>query len=757
MLVTSQAEPETFALVGGLGASRFSVKASAHAVSSLSDYLYRDKPGAVVREYICNAIDAHTRDGVKNPIEVTLTDNMLTVRDFGAGIPDDDIDLRFCTFFESDKRQRAEEIGGFGVGCKVGWSISDHFIVISRCAGVQTTYVMHKGGADSDFFPVRETMSSFPTTETGVEIQVPVASSDMRDSLKSALKTFTYYASAPISLNGHRCDQFNFKALEEHRFYRPHPIDRASLRSVSVLHADVLYPVDSDPFFAKELNRVEKEFGKIVLHAPKGSVSYAMSRETLGYDRKTQVFIRRALRHALHETETLYRQMRREATRRWVKFGSAKGFGPSQLKIPRAPSDLFGARANALNRLHHFEQNEFPRLKDVLVARWSRNHRPKVIVKTLKRETYRPGVGNGLDQKAHSRILLRILAHAPNNTQAYLSDSERNRRLKHALYASKAYGTTIFASREGVCHFGSPSDEHEDEGIQFVSRGFTDAAIRDLNAYAQRFGWNVQRITKTPPRAKPEKVAKIVEPFKFRMIADLTTMADGSIGVEAPSANSAAYYVVLPRGGEDRSYADGANKIALAIRYAGDLFPSVAIASNATDIKLLEAAGVPSLGRYLIEEIKRRVEAQGKADKRFSEMSGYGWKRYHFGERAMRDHEIHCLARQIKYDPAEERDFRFWRFVRDFESAVHNPPSAWRFAKAFYREISADWVCHARSIKTILDRAGLAFHIDANSRYCEPHLQDVGPSLSPRERAVALGQIALAESIVKQFGDHKED
>ena len=71
----------------------------------LRSQIYENKILAVVREYSCNALDAHIEAGVPDkPIEVTLPNNLnpyFTVRDFGKGLDDEGIFDIYATYGKS--------------------------------------------------------------------------------------------------------------------------------------------------------------------------------------------------------------------------------------------------------------------------------------------------------------------------------------------------------------------------------------------------------------------------------------------------------------------------------------------------------------------------------------------------------------------------------------------------------------------------------------------------------------------------------
>ena len=67
-----------------------SLEASPELMNLLSGSLYKNPTYAMVREVMCNAHDAHIEAGIPDtPIMVSLDDEYLTIRDFGHGIPKD--------------------------------------------------------------------------------------------------------------------------------------------------------------------------------------------------------------------------------------------------------------------------------------------------------------------------------------------------------------------------------------------------------------------------------------------------------------------------------------------------------------------------------------------------------------------------------------------------------------------------------------------------------------------------------------------
>jgi hypothetical protein len=144
------------------------------------DKIYNNKIEAVVREYVCNAIDEHKKFGIDKPVDYTLTeDNTFSVRDYAGGLSEDGVRKIFGMYFRSTKSGSNDSIGGFGVGSKAGHAYTDSFNILSHHDGQATTYVCALGGGDNGV-PVGHIykMGSVPSKETGVEISLTVKDDD---------------------------------------------------------------------------------------------------------------------------------------------------------------------------------------------------------------------------------------------------------------------------------------------------------------------------------------------------------------------------------------------------------------------------------------------------------------------------------------------------------------------------------------------------------------------------------------------------
>ena len=154
MQVTHTADHITHALIVGAKTIEFGISNDAAFFQILSSTLYSDQRLTVAREVLCYAWDAHIRAKITNtPIEVTITDTKITVRDRAFGIAPDMMGPLYGTYGGTDKKNNGLETGGFGLGCKAPFSYGDNFEVTSCHLGTKTIYNLSKSSADKNGKP----------------------------------------------------------------------------------------------------------------------------------------------------------------------------------------------------------------------------------------------------------------------------------------------------------------------------------------------------------------------------------------------------------------------------------------------------------------------------------------------------------------------------------------------------------------------------------------------------------------------------
>lgn len=182
--------------VGGVGeTSNFKIAMNAKAFRVLSDTLYQDKIGSIVREISCNALDGHIMAGrADKPFSIHMPDQFepwFTVRDYGVGLSPESVNTVFCVYFESTKDQSNDAVGAFGLGAKTPFAYTDQFNVISIWNGRKYAYSAFINGSG---IPEIQLMAESDTTDhDGVEIRIGVKPEDFNrfeEAVKNQLRFF---------------------------------------------------------------------------------------------------------------------------------------------------------------------------------------------------------------------------------------------------------------------------------------------------------------------------------------------------------------------------------------------------------------------------------------------------------------------------------------------------------------------------------------------------------------------------------------
>ena len=181
----------------------------------LRDKIYKDKPLACIREYICNALDEHSKFDISRPVDVKMENSsdgktIWSVRDYAKGLDDHGVRYIFGRYFESTKSGNNDAIGGFGIGSKAFHCFTDTFYIISYFEGTKTTYACILGGSASGV-PIGKIyeLGKEDTTESGIEINADVG----KDGWGFQTKTVAFVKDLPESTNIEFVDNRTAKTL----------------------------------------------------------------------------------------------------------------------------------------------------------------------------------------------------------------------------------------------------------------------------------------------------------------------------------------------------------------------------------------------------------------------------------------------------------------------------------------------------------------------------------------------------------------
>lgn len=196
MQVIGHTDYDTHSIMGGGKRHAATVNLNSGLITTLSTSLYSDNFLATVRETICNGWDAHKVSGRTHiPLEIEISATSLTIKDFGLGIPHDQMGKIYLDYGGSTKVHSDVETGGFGLGSKSPFSYTDFFNVENNHGGVKGVYTVSRGSSETDGMPDMITIVQVPTTDEGLTVEIPIA--DPKD-----VEKFTKVIMGVISLGG---------------------------------------------------------------------------------------------------------------------------------------------------------------------------------------------------------------------------------------------------------------------------------------------------------------------------------------------------------------------------------------------------------------------------------------------------------------------------------------------------------------------------------------------------------------------------
>ena len=184
----------------------------AFILDMFADKVYSNKERAVIRELACNAHDSHVMAGTTDvPFDVHLPTQLepwFSLRDYGTGLPDDDIANIYGAIGVSTKRDSNEVIGCFGIGSLSPYSMCDSFTVKSYLDGIVRTYQCMR---DEKRQPKVIPLGSAPTDEpNGLEVKLTV-NGKVSEFETAAEKTFLFWDGTLPNINNQhvirKCEQ----------------------------------------------------------------------------------------------------------------------------------------------------------------------------------------------------------------------------------------------------------------------------------------------------------------------------------------------------------------------------------------------------------------------------------------------------------------------------------------------------------------------------------------------------------------------
>ncbi len=236
---------------GAAGQSgQFSIAMNGKAFRVLSDTMYQDKIGSIMREISCNCLDSHVMAGTPDKaFTLHLPDAFepwVSFRDYGIGLSPDAVQTVFCVYFQSTKDQSNDAVGAFGLGAKTPFSYTDQFNVTSIYNGRKYMYSAFING---EGIPEIQLMAETESTEhNGVEIKIGVEPKDFGAFIKAAQTQLRFFPVKPEVVNFRNGAKFEFEEEGEALFetatvkiFKSKAYGRAAMH---IIQGPVGYPLD---------------------------------------------------------------------------------------------------------------------------------------------------------------------------------------------------------------------------------------------------------------------------------------------------------------------------------------------------------------------------------------------------------------------------------------------------------------------------------------------------------------------------------
>lgn len=277
----------------------FQIDPSSKMFEMLSSKIYKDKILTVIRELSCNAYDSHVAAGKEStPFVIqlpTVIAPTFAVEDFGTGLNPDTIGEVFWTYGRSTKTNRNDQIGALGLGSKSPFAYAkSSYVVKNRWNGTEYTYlcfINEEGKADSSLVDTSETSEG-----NGVRVEMAVRPEDVHAFHERASRFFCYWVGTRPKIVGtnqakiyEAADQIK-KVLQADGWFLEGNRSTNYAGAIAIM-GNVQYPIeiDSIPNLPTELSAVLKR--PFVINFKMGSLSFAISRESLEYDQLTNATI----------------------------------------------------------------------------------------------------------------------------------------------------------------------------------------------------------------------------------------------------------------------------------------------------------------------------------------------------------------------------------------------------------------------------------------------------------------------------------
>lgn len=214
-------------------------ESTAHLMMVLSSNLYQNSIGSIVREYTSNAVDANIDAKSENPVIVKIDQKLseFSVEDFGPGLDHDDFVNIISKYGKSTKRDKQDQLGFYGLGCKSAFSYTNSFYYICRKDGVERKYLLYKSeiGFNIDMLFEKQT-----TEKNGTKVVIPIKPYEQHLFIKEIRSQLAYFDNVFFDIT-------SVDLNKDFKIYVDGDIQRSTIYNRDEMHiclGRVNYPID---------------------------------------------------------------------------------------------------------------------------------------------------------------------------------------------------------------------------------------------------------------------------------------------------------------------------------------------------------------------------------------------------------------------------------------------------------------------------------------------------------------------------------
>lgn len=261
----------------------------------ISDNLYSDKIGSLVRETVSNAVDSVNMAKSDKPVHVDLSQNdkgdyIFSVKDYGLGMTVEKYEKNFVNYGDSDKRSTNVGMGMWGIGSKSPFAYTKQFYVDSCKDGVLFKSIQYQdsdGDYKYDIYYKEQT-----DLENFTEVKVPVRLEDIYKFRNSCSNQLKYIPNIYFSGN---LKGLNEDRIEEHKYFYFH----SKCTSTEIVVGGIVYTIPQ----GFKTNGV-----RIGLKFEIGELRPTPSRESIEWDDEQRNLLKNRYDKALSEVKELVKK-----------------------------------------------------------------------------------------------------------------------------------------------------------------------------------------------------------------------------------------------------------------------------------------------------------------------------------------------------------------------------------------------------------------------------------------------------------------